>query len=123
MLCRLDTGVAHPDTVTQGEVIALDGKSVRRSFDTASGQGALHLVSAWAGENRLVLGQQAVDEKSNEMKAVPALLQRLDIRGCIVTTDALNTLEHAEEYCRADSLSSSRWRLCAGPQRQSWLAV
>lgn len=78
-------------TLTQGQVIALDGKSVRRSFDTASGQGALHLVSAWASQNRLVLGQEAVAEKSNEMTAVPALLKRLEIAGCVVTTDALNT--------------------------------
>lgn len=78
-------------TVTLGEVIALDGKSLRRSFDTATGQGALHLVSAWASHNRLVLAQQAVESKSNEMTAVPALLERLDIRGCVVTTDALNT--------------------------------
>lgn len=77
-------------TLTQGEVIALDGKTVRRSFDTVSGQSALHLVSAWATENRMVLGQEAVAQKSNEMTAVPALLERLDIADCVVTTDALN---------------------------------
>lgn len=76
---------------TQGQVIAIDGKSVRRSFDTATGRGALHLVNAWASQSRLVLGQCAVDAKSNEIKAVPTLLEMLDIRGCIVTTDALNT--------------------------------
>ena len=76
---------------TQGEVIALDGKTLRRSFDTATGQGALHLVTAWASENRLVLAQQAVDEKSNEITAIPLLLEMLDIRGCVVTADALNT--------------------------------
>ena len=75
---------------TGGEVIALDGKTLRRSFDSASGKGALHLVSAWANSNRLVLGQLAVDGKSNEMKAVPALLKLLDVKGCIVTADALN---------------------------------
>jgi len=75
---------------TQGQVIAVDGKTLRRSFDSASGKGALHLVSAWASHNRLVLGQQAVDQKSNEMKAVPALLKMLDLAGCIVTVDALN---------------------------------
>jgi len=77
--------------LTQGQVIALDGKSLRHSFDTATGQTALHLVSAWASANRLVLAQQAVDAKSNEMTAVPALLERLDLHGCVVTTDALNT--------------------------------
>lgn len=78
-------------TLTEGQVIALDGKSLRRSFDTATNQRALHLVSAWASENRLVLAQQAVDGKSNEITALPALLERLDIRDCVVTTDALNT--------------------------------
>jgi predicted transposase YbfD/YdcC len=76
---------------TQGQVIALDGKSVRRSFDTATGKGALHLVNAWASHNRLVLASCEVDQKSNEIKAIPTLLEMLDIRGCIVTTDALNT--------------------------------
>jgi predicted transposase YbfD/YdcC len=84
-------------TLTQGQVIALDGKSVRRSFDSATGQGALHLVSAWASQNRLVLGQEAVQEKSNEMTAVPALLERLEIGGCVVTTDALNTQKNIAE--------------------------
>jgi predicted transposase YbfD/YdcC len=78
-------------TLTQGQVIALDGKSVRRSFDGGTGKKALHLVSAWASENRLVLAQERVEAKSNEIAAVPALLEQLDIRGCVVTTDALNT--------------------------------
>ncbi|BCM94480.1 hypothetical protein IAD21_06387 (plasmid) [Abditibacteriota bacterium] len=81
----------HLHEQTQGEVLAVDGKCVRRSFDTATGQGALHLVSIWAAQARLVLAQQAVDTKSNEMTAVPLLLEMLDIRGCVVTTDALNT--------------------------------
>lgn len=76
---------------TNGQIVALDGKAVRRSFDTASGKNALHLVNAWASESRLVLGQVAVDTKSNEIKAIPKLLELLDIRGCIVTCDALNT--------------------------------
>ena len=75
---------------TQGRVVALDGKKVRRSFDKASGKAALHTVSAWCCHNHLVLGQLAVDAKSNEMKAVPALLKLLDISDCIVTVDALN---------------------------------
>lgn len=73
----------------QGQVIALDGKTLRHSFDRASGQGALHLVSAWATESRLVLGQLAVDAKSNEITALPALLRLLDVQGCIVTIDAM----------------------------------
>jgi hypothetical protein len=91
-------------TLTRGQVIAVDGKNVRRSFDTATGQSALHLVSAWAAESRVVLGQEAVDEKSNEMTAVPALLERLDVAGCVVTTDALNTQKNiaAQIVAQAD---------------------
>lgn len=77
-------------TVTEGEVIALDGKQLRRSFDTQAGRAAITVVSAWAQTNRLVLGQRKVDEKSNEMTAIPALLNSLVLRGCIVTADALN---------------------------------
>lgn len=76
-------------TATDGEVIALDGKRLRHSFDTASGQAAIHMVSAWATENRLVLGQVKVDDKSNEITALPALLRLLDISGCLVTIDAM----------------------------------
>ena len=76
---------------TNGQIVALDGKAVRRSFDTATSKKALHLVNAWASESRLVLGQVAVDTKSNEIKAIPKLLELLDIRGCLVTCDALNT--------------------------------
>jgi predicted transposase YbfD/YdcC len=74
---------------TQGEVIALDGKTLRHSFDTAAGQAPIHLVSAWATKNRLVLAQVKVDDKSNEIPAFPALLAMLDLRGCIVTIDAM----------------------------------
>jgi len=72
------------------EVIAVDGKTLRHSFDTASQQNPLHLVSAWAVRSRLVLGQVAVDAKSNEITAVPELLALLDVRGCIVTADAMS---------------------------------
>jgi predicted transposase YbfD/YdcC len=76
-------------TATDGEVIAFDGKTLRHSFDTASGKAAIHMVSAWATENRLVLGQVKVDDKSNEITAIPALLRLLDISGCLVTIDAM----------------------------------
>jgi len=75
--------------VTKGQVIAIDGKTLRRSHDKALGKGAIVMVSAWATANRLVLGQVKVDDKSNEIKAVPELLRALDISGCIVTTDAM----------------------------------
>lgn len=72
------------------EVIAIDGKTLRRSFDRASGKSPLHLVSAWAAGSRLVLGQVATEEKSNEITAVPKLLEMISLKGAIVTTDALN---------------------------------
>jgi len=68
--------------------VALDGKTRRRSFDRAAGQSPLHLVSAWAAEQRLVLGQVAVDGKSNEITAVPPLPALLSLQGTIVTADA-----------------------------------
>ncbi len=72
-------------------VVAIDGKTLRRSHDRAAGKKALHLVSAWAVENRLVLAQLATEEKSNEITAIPVLLQQLALAGCIVTIDAMGT--------------------------------
>ena len=74
---------------TQGRLVAIDGKTARRSFDRKAGNGPLHMVSAWAGENRLLLGQRACDRKSNEITAIPELLKNLEISGSIVTIDAL----------------------------------
>ena len=70
-------------------VVAIDGKTLRRSFDTAAGASPLHMVSAWGCEQRLVLGQLAVDGRSNEITAVPRLLELLSLKGTIVTADAL----------------------------------
>jgi predicted transposase YbfD/YdcC len=75
--------------LTPGQVVALDGKTLRRSHDRANGKAAIHLVSAWATANRLVLGQVKVDDKSNEITALPALVRVLALEGCIVTIDAL----------------------------------
>ena len=75
--------------VCQG-VVAIDGKVLRRSFDRASGKSPLHMVSAWGCEQRLVLAQIATEAKSNEITAVPKLLQMLSLKGTIVTADALN---------------------------------
>jgi predicted transposase YbfD/YdcC len=74
---------------TAGQVVAIDGKTLRRSHDRANGRGPVHLVSAWASANALVLGQVAVDEKSNEITAIPALLDALAVAGCVVTIDAM----------------------------------
>jgi predicted transposase YbfD/YdcC len=77
-------------TETLKDVVAIDGKTLRHSFDRASGQSPLHMVHAWAAGERLLLGQLAVDEKSNEITAVPKLLEMVSLKGCIVTADALN---------------------------------
>ena len=75
---------------TEGQIIAIDGKTLRRSHDRSLGKQALHMVSAWASGSGLVLGQLKVDDKSNEIPAVPELLEMLNIQGCIVTLDALH---------------------------------
>lgn len=75
--------------VTAGQVIAIDGKTLRRSFDRASSKSAIHMVSAWASANHISLGQVVVDAKSNEITAIPKLLQILEISGCLVTIDAM----------------------------------
>ncbi len=75
--------------VLKGEVVAIDGKTLRHSYDRGADKGAIHMVSAWASANRLILGQSKVDEKSNEITAIPELLKLLEIKGCIVTIDAM----------------------------------
>lgn len=77
--------------LTAGEVIAIDGKTARGSYDHGTGKGAIHRVSAWASQNWLVLAQRKVEEKSNEITAIPELLRVLDLHGCIVTIDAMGT--------------------------------
>jgi len=81
--------VASISDFIPGEVIAIDGKTLRRSHDRGSGLAALHLVSAWAAANRVVLGQVATEAKSNEITAIPRLLELLRIKDCIVTIDAM----------------------------------
>lgn len=76
---------------TKGQVIAIDGKTLRRSHDRMNDKKAIHMISAWASSNQLVLGQFKTDEKSNEITAIPYLLKLLDISGCIVTIDAMGT--------------------------------
>jgi predicted transposase YbfD/YdcC len=75
--------------ITAGQVVAIDGKTLRHSFDKASGKSAIHMVSAWATANHISLGQVVVDAKSNEITAIPKLLELLEISGSIVTIDAM----------------------------------
>jgi predicted transposase YbfD/YdcC len=78
------------EELTEGQVIAVDGKTLRRSHDRSKGKKALQMVSAWASANGVVLGQRKVDGESNEITAVPELLDTLEIAGCIVTLDAIH---------------------------------
>ena len=75
--------------ITAGQIVAIDGKTLRRSFDAATSKSAIHMVSAWATANQISLGQVVVDEKSNEITAIPRLLKILEVSGCLVTIDAM----------------------------------
>ena len=89
---RPRAGQLHLDRVsaiTSGQVIAIDGRTLRRSHDKRSGKNAVVLVSAWATANHLVSDQVIVDDKSNEITAIPALLRALEIADCIVSVDAM----------------------------------
>lgn len=86
----------------KGQGVAIDGKTLRRSFDTATGVKSLHVVNAWATGLRICLGQIAVDDKSNEITAVPKLLEFLEIQGAVVTLDAM--------HCQTKTASAIRAR-------------
>lgn len=98
VLARLDPGafekcllswIRAMQEITEDRLIAIDGKTLRGSSDRADGRAAIHMVSAWATENQLSLGQVVVDEKSHEITAIPDLLGLLDIAGALVTIDAM----------------------------------
>lgn len=80
-----------------GDIIAFDGKTLRRSFDTATGMSAIHVMNAWSNANDFCVGQMKVDGKSNEITAMPALLKLMDIKGSVVTADALNCQKEIAE--------------------------
>ena len=89
---------------TRGQLVAVDGKKLRRSHDRTHGKDGIWMVSAWVGDNQLVLGQRQVDEKSNEITAIPQLLAELDITGCVITVDAIGTqTEIADIIVTADA--------------------
>jgi predicted transposase YbfD/YdcC len=88
MRCFISWSEALRD-VSNGDLVSIDGKTLRHSFDHAASKAAIHMVSAWAHANRLVLGQLKVDDKSNEITAIPKLLRLLDLQGAIVTIDAM----------------------------------
>ena len=82
------TWIADLATASAGRLIAIDGKTIRRSLDAAGGKAAIHMVSAWCQANHMVLGQLATDAKSNEITAIPKLLKLLDLQDAVVTIDA-----------------------------------
>jgi len=109
VLARLDPGafekclltwVRAVQEVTDHRLIAIDGKTLRGSYDRRDGKAAIHMVSAWASENKLSLGQVVVDEKSNEITAIPELLQLLDVSGALVTIDAMGCQKEIAERIR-----------------------
>ena len=79
--------------ITGHRLVAIDGKTLRGSYNKRDGKAAIHMVSAWATENKLSLGQVVVDEKSNEITAIPALLELLELSGAVVTIDAMGCLK------------------------------
>ena len=98
VLARIDPGafekcllswIQAVQEVTNHRLIAIDGKTVRGSYDRRDAKAAIHMVSAWATENKLSLGQVVADEKSNEITAIPELLHLLDVSGAVVTIDAM----------------------------------
>ena len=74
---------------TKGQVVAIDGKTLRRSHDKSDNKKAIHMISAWASTNQIILGQLKTDEKSNEITAIPYLLKLLDLSGCIITIEGV----------------------------------
>lgn len=96
--------ISAASKLIDGQAIAIDGKVLRRSHDRGIGKAAIDMVSAWATENHLVLGQVKVDEKSNEITAIPQLLKALKISGCIITIDAMGCqTEIAAEIVNQDA--------------------
>jgi predicted transposase YbfD/YdcC len=94
--------IAALHDVSGGQVVAIDGKTLRRSFDRADAKSAIHMVSAWATANHISLGQVVVDQKSNEITAIPKLLELLEIAGTLVTIDAMGCqVEIAEKVVAA----------------------
>jgi predicted transposase YbfD/YdcC len=95
--------------ITEGQIVAIDGKTLRRSFDAAQSKAAIHMVSAWATANHITLGQVVTDAKSNEITAIPKLLEMLEISGSLVTIDAMGCQveiakairERDADYCLA----------------------
>lgn len=101
LAARLTQWAQSVAALAVGEVVAIDGKTARRSYDRGTGQAALHLVSAWATEHQLVLGQVKTADHSNEITAIPELLEVLALKGCTVTIDAMGCQQTIATAIRA----------------------
>ncbi len=77
--------------ISDGEIIAIDGKTLRQSYDSSKNKAAIHMISAWANSANMVVGQIKTEEKSNEITSIPKLIKILELKGCIVTIDAMGT--------------------------------
>ncbi len=116
-----ETGVDRP-------IISLGGEAARRSHDAKNGLGALHVVTAWAGEYRLTPGQQVCEEKSNEIAAIPELLRRIDVRGGVVTIDAMGRGRQSPRRSSAARPPAERCRLTQvsdgqlGPPKKNFMS-
>jgi len=97
-------------------LVSIDGKNIRGSYDREENINSLQMVSAWSAQNGLVLGQCAVDKKSNEIKAIPVLLEQLDLEGAIITIDAMGTQKKIAQQIRGKGLNRI---LCKGSKIQS----
>ena len=107
---------------TEGRVVAIDGKTLRRWFDRTADKSALHMISAWAVANGVSLGQRAVDGKSNEITAVPKLLKLLELEGAIVTYDAMGCQKRSPRRFATKGLITC-WRsrtINRGCMKMSW---
>src|SRR5271157_3954415 len=109
VLARLDPGafekcllswIQAVQELTENRMVAIDGKTLRGSYDREGGRAAIHMVSAWAAENKLSLGQVVVHEKSNEITAIPELLQLLEVSGTLVTIDAMGCQKEIADRIR-----------------------
>lgn len=105
----LTSWIAALHEITDGQIVSIDGKTLCGSFDKATGKAAIHMVGAWAAANRIALGQVVVDAKSNEITAIPKLLEMLEISGALVTIDAMGCqveiargiVDRGADYCLA----------------------
>jgi hypothetical protein len=98
--------------LTDAQTVAIDGKTLRRSYDRSSNKAAIHMVGAWAATNGIALGQMKTEDKSNQITATAELLKLLDLKGCIVTTDAMGCQKEIAHPCAHTREAKEFWSSC-----------